>query len=175
MNSPTEYAHMGDLKVRTPSEFDAFNAADRLHDARFENGGLADADVYYLISLEGELIGGVSLAQRIAKSGSGNGTVLLTPDIVWCLLEKYMEKGYATEAARELLRFAREEFGMEEVVAFASEGNPASNRVAEKLGFVDGGQCPDLDHPGGMLALYVLPGMKRIDEMVKDGLGFAFS
>lgn len=168
---------MGDFGVSTPEEFDAFNAQGRLCDTRLRNG-VADEDVYYLMRLKGEgeqgkLIGGVSLTQRRAKS-AGGGMIVLPPDAGWCVLEGYMGKGYATEAARELVR-AASDAGIREVVAFASEKNPASNRVAEKLGFVDGGQCPDLDNPGSTLSLYMMPGGRRLDEVVKDGLGFSFT
>lgn len=169
---------MGDLGVRTPEEFDALNARARLCDTRLSNG-VADEDVFYLLRLkggeeDGRLIGGVSLGQRRAKP-QGGGLMVLPPDLGWCLLEGYMGKGYATEAAREVMRVTRDEAGIREVVAFASEKNPASNRVAEKLGFVDGGQCPDLDHPGSMLALYIMPGGRRLDDVVKDGLSLSLT
>lgn len=45
-------------------------------------------------------------------------------------------KGYATEAAREVLRHAFEVARLESVVAFAVPQNPASLKVIEKLGFV---------------------------------------
>ncbi|KAF2168028.1 hypothetical protein M409DRAFT_21474, partial [Zasmidium cellare ATCC 36951] len=128
MNSPTAHTHMGDFGVRTPAEFDAFNARARTLDARFQDG-VADDDLYYLIRLgvgnaEGELVGGVSLSQRRARDSQG-GEIVLPPDVGWCLLEGYMGRGYATEAAGELMRFAREVVGWREMVAFASERNPA--------------------------------------------------
>lgn len=44
-------------------------------------------------------------------------------------------KGYATEAAELLVRFAFSERGLHKVVARVLEGNDASRRVLEKLGF----------------------------------------
>ncbi|KAK4505046.1 hypothetical protein PRZ48_003009 [Zasmidium cellare] len=179
MNSPTAHTHMGDFHIRTPAQLDAFNAIARIHDPRFKDG-IADDDCYYVIRLgpnnpKGELIGGVSIRQCHAKDPSGN-PIDLAPDMGWCMLEGHMGQGYATEAARELMRYAREEVGWKELSAFASEKNPMSNRVAEKLGFVEGGSCPDLDAPAGeLLSLYVLPGMERIDERLKGGLGFSMA
>lgn len=79
------------------------------------------------------------------------------------MLEGQMGKGYATEAAGELLRRARGEFGFPDITAFPSVENPASNRVAQKLGFVEGGRIPDGDRPGKVYAVWILPGMKKIE------------
>ena len=43
-------------------------------------------------------------------------------------------RGYATEAARELLRFAFEDFGLHRVIGRTEARNAASARVLEKLG-----------------------------------------
>ena len=45
-------------------------------------------------------------------------------------------QGYATEAARALLRYARETHGIHDFAAWHAAGNPASGRVMEKCGFV---------------------------------------
>lgn len=169
MNTPTAHSKMGNYGIDTPEKFDQVCAVARLHDNRL-SGGVANTDVYYIIHLEGKVIGGVSMQQRVAQSDGKE--IILPPDIGWCMYEEYMGQGYATEAAKELLRFAREEAGFRDVIVFRAEGNEASNRVAEKLGFVDGGACPDLDHPGTMLSIYILPGMERFDENLKGGLGF---
>jgi RimJ/RimL family protein N-acetyltransferase len=46
----------------------------------------------------------------------------------------YWGNGYATEAAREVVRYAFEELGLERVYAFRFSTNPASGRVLEKIG-----------------------------------------
>lgn len=43
-------------------------------------------------------------------------------------------KGYATEAAREMIRFAREQFGVRDFAANHAVDNPASGRVMEHCG-----------------------------------------
>ena len=75
-----------------------------------------------------------------------------------------MGKGYATEAAREFLRFLREDFGLKDIITWPDETNRQSNRVAEKLGFIYGGKIKNADEPGKMIAIWILPGMSRLDE-----------
>jgi len=49
--------------------------------------------------------------------------------------EPFWGQGYATEAARRVVRFAFEDLGAKEVRAGWYADNPASGRVLEKLGF----------------------------------------
>ena len=49
-------------------------------------------------------------------------------------------RGYATEAAKRLLKFAFEDLGLEEVVAVTSPGNKASIHVLEKCGLIREGE-----------------------------------
>ena len=55
-------------------------------------------------------------------------------EIGWRLAAPLQGRGLATEAAREVLRFAFEEAGLEEVVSFTTAANLTSRRVMEKLG-----------------------------------------
>ncbi len=57
-------------------------------------------------------------------------------EIGWRLASKHFGKGYATEAAREVLEFAWDELHLKEVVSFTTESNLASRRVMEKIGMV---------------------------------------
>jgi RimJ/RimL family protein N-acetyltransferase len=52
----------------------------------------------------------------------------------WCVDPAYSGRGYATEAAAELLRICFEELGLRRVVAGAFADNAASVRVMEKIG-----------------------------------------
>jgi RimJ/RimL family protein N-acetyltransferase len=52
----------------------------------------------------------------------------------WCVDPAYAGRGYATEAATELLRICFEEIGVRRVVAGAFADNVASVRVMEKIG-----------------------------------------
>lgn len=57
-------------------------------------------------------------------------------ELGYWLGKPFWGRGYMTEAARELLRRAFEELGMEKVICGYYEGNERSRRVQEKLGFV---------------------------------------
>lgn len=147
---------MGDFGITTPEQLDALNKSTRI--ISFPN-----VDLIYIISpkSDGELIGAVTLAQR---------TKDLAPDIGWALREGYMGKGYATEAATELLRALREEMGIKDVCTWPNEGNRESNRVAEKLGFVNGGTVRDLKEGGKEVPIWILPGMDKVKEGLEIGL-----
>ena len=68
-----------------------------------------------------------------------------------------MGQGYAAEAGKELLRLVREEIGVTEIITWPGAENQRSIRVAQKIGFVEGGTVEARD--GGLKTVYVLPGM----------------
>lgn len=68
-----------------------------------------------------------------------------------------MGQSYAAEAGKELLRLAREELGMKEIITWPGTKNQRSIRVAQKIGFVEGGNLKTSD--GGQSVVYILPGM----------------
>jgi len=84
-------------------------------------------------------------------------------EIGWRLAAAVQGRGLASEAAREVLRFAFERAGLVEVVSFTTEKNAASRRVMEKLGMtrdpVEDFLHPDLpaDSPLRPHVLYRLP------------------
>ena len=154
INSRTTIERLGDLGIKTPEQFKEMNKSTLLIDPI----ELKETFMYLLRigGPDGPLAGGVSLGQH---------TRSIPPDIGWVMHEKYMGKGYATEAAKEYLRFLTEDFGLKgNVVTWPSEGNRQSNRVAEKLGFVDGGMVNNGDKEGTKVAILILPGMKKMDE-----------
>jgi len=57
------------------------------------------------------------------------------PQLVYALLERFTNRGYATEMARRTIAQARGQPGFGEIVAGVDEVNIASLRVLEKLGF----------------------------------------
>lgn len=82
-----------------------------------------------------------ALAITDRQSGNYVGSCGLSPltepgevECYYTVLPKQWGKGYATEATEALLQYASTELGVLRVVAFVMEGNPASIRVAEKLG-----------------------------------------
>lgn len=67
-------------------------------------------------------------------------------EVGWRLARQHWGHGYATEAAREALRFGFEDHGFDEIVSFTVPQNTRSRAVMERIGLVrdpDG----DFDHP----------------------------
>ena len=56
------------------------------------------------------------------------------PEIEWTINPQHWNNGYATEIAKEMLSFAFEKAGFEEVVGIVKETNISSVRVLEKIG-----------------------------------------
>lgn len=65
-------------------------------------------------------------------------------EIMWRLLPQYWGNGYATQAARACLRYAKKELGFEKIVAFTTIANKRSERVMQKIGMTRVGE---FDHP----------------------------
>ena len=67
-------------------------------------------------------------------------------EIGWLYMPEHWGKGYATEAARELLKHGFDHHKLEEIVAFAVHNNFPSIAVMERIGMekVEGGE---FDHP----------------------------
>jgi RimJ/RimL family protein N-acetyltransferase len=64
---------------------------------------------------------------------------LPAPDIGYFVHEEHTRKGYATEACLEALRWWRDDMGIKDIWIGTFDYNLASQRVAKKMGFVDGG------------------------------------
>lgn len=64
----------------------------------------------------------------IENYGGGKG------EIGWILLPEYRGRGYATEAAKRLLRFGFETLELKEIIAECDERNGFSSRVMERSG-----------------------------------------
>ncbi|MDU4659521.1 MAG: GNAT family N-acetyltransferase [Clostridium butyricum] len=79
----------------------------------------------YAILLDGEHIGAVSIYIN-EDNGEGN--------LGWIINKKYWRNGYAEEAAKGLLNFARQELRVRKFVAHCDSENTGSYRVMEILG-----------------------------------------
>ena len=93
------------------------------------------------VRADGQLAGCVGLAVP-------SFTAHFTPcvEIAWRLRRVSWGHGYATEAARECLRFAFETLALPEVVSFTVPANLRSRAVMERLGMVRDAR-DDFDHP----------------------------
>jgi RimJ/RimL family protein N-acetyltransferase len=67
-------------------------------------------------------------------------------EVGWRLAAEHWGHGYATEAAREALRFGFTDVGLEEIVSFTVPQNVRSRRVMERIGLVRD-PSGDFDHP----------------------------
>lgn len=68
-------------------------------------------------------------------------------EVGWRMRREHWGKGYATEAAREALRFGFEDLDLEEIVSFTTPGNRRSRAVMERLGMTHH-PADDFEHPG---------------------------
>ena len=88
----------------------------------------------FTIFLDGAQIGGIDIEMH----GEGQGT------LGWILDKRYWGNGYAQEAARGLMDWARENLGVRRFIAYCDSENAASYRLMERLGMrrtaCDGGR-----------------------------------
>lgn len=102
---------------------------------------LAAPDSYAVtLASTGEIVG--SIALRI-DTGSPEATVA---DIGYWIGAPYWGNGYATEAGNAIIDRARE-LGVQMIVLKYFDGNDASRRVSEKLGFAWQSRDEDVEYP----------------------------
>jgi RimJ/RimL family protein N-acetyltransferase len=114
-------------------------------------------------------------AVEVAASGAFAGFIgLMAPEfeaaftpcveIGWRLGFEHWGRGLATEGAREVMRHAFEELGLDSLVSFTVTANVRSRRVMEKLGMTHD-PAEDFDHPrlaeGHRLRRHVLYRLRR--------------
>jgi RimJ/RimL family protein N-acetyltransferase len=68
-------------------------------------------------------------------------------ELGWTIIPEYQGRGYATEAARMLLRYAFDHMKLTRVISLIHPDNAPSRRVAEKLGQTIEGQTEVLTMP----------------------------
>lgn len=98
--------------------------AQMLRDAEVEWAKPAPERYEFVILLEGEHIGGITLYMQEDRSEAELG---------WVLHKGYWRRGYVTEAAQGLIAFARE-MGIRRIFACCDSENVASYKTMEKLG-----------------------------------------
>jgi RimJ/RimL family protein N-acetyltransferase len=139
-----------DAAKRVQGSIDFYRTYGRLQ-PKFLGGCKANQGAIWLVRLgpnspQGKCIGTSYVIQRS-----------LIPDQSWILLPGYRGNGYATESAKEVLRYFRDELGLRDLMAVVHPGSPRSPGVATRVGYVpvEGG----LKHVDGVtkLLLYVLP------------------
>ena len=115
---------------------------ERIDDAYAALSTFLAAPDSYAVTLgsTGEIVG--SIALRI-DTGSAEGTVA---DIGYWIGAPYWGNGYATEAGNAIIDRARE-LGVETIILKYFDGNDASRRVSEKLGFAWQSREEDVEYP----------------------------
>lgn len=87
-------------------------------------------------------------------------------EIGWRLASHWWCQGFATEAAREIVRYAFESLSLDALVSYTVPANIRSRRVMEKLGMTHD-PADDFDHPllppGHPLQRHVLYRLRRQD------------
>ena len=126
LNEPAFLRHIGDKGVRTVE--DAKRYMEGPQQSYREHGyGMAVVD----LQESDAPIGICGLVRR---------DWLPAADLGFAFLPEYSGRGFALEAAQATLDFARDELGMDEVLAIVSPANAASLRLLGKLGFGDAGR-----------------------------------
>ena len=120
LNEPSWLQFIGDRGVRTLD--DAVGYITNGPMAMYESKGFG---LWLAELLDGTPIGMCGLLKRDA---------LEDVDIGFALMPEFWSKGYALEAARATLDFARSKLGMARVAAIVSPGNVASVTLLTKLG-----------------------------------------
>ncbi|KAJ5691302.1 hypothetical protein N7488_012037 [Penicillium malachiteum] len=93
--------------------------------------------------------------------GRPPGAHYLAPDIGYAILPEMNGKGYATEASKGLIDYARTELGIESVFGFCDSKNMHSRRVLEKIGMDFRGIAELTVFGNALSAVYTLPGMDQ--------------
>jgi ribosomal-protein-alanine N-acetyltransferase len=80
-------------------------------------------------------------------------------EVGFWIFPQYWNKGITTEVLKEVIRYCQEEKNIHRLEAFVEEGNAASSRVLEKIGFVYEGtmkECEIKDEKFISLLMYAL-------------------
>jgi RimJ/RimL family protein N-acetyltransferase len=105
-----------------PGQAETF-VAERLEATRIEKAG---DRVLLAVELDGHVIGDVRLRSGSPRDAQG--------ELGWVFHPGHQGHGYATEAARALMRLGFEELGFHRIWAQLDPRNTASARVCERLG-----------------------------------------
>ncbi|KAJ5925863.1 Acyl-CoA N-acyltransferase [Penicillium verhagenii] len=150
----------GDLSINTPERFARY-VRTRVHPhyARYGYGlfmvlhkphKYADVD-------ESKPIGMVSLNR------SDSHDACVAPQLQFAIMSSETLHGYATEAAKTLLDYAKRELGIESACAFSSVRNAHGASVLKKVGleFREIGDLTGSGSDEGKVSVWVLPGMSQ--------------
>ncbi|MUP45273.1 N-acetyltransferase [Gramella sp. BOM4] len=121
-NSPKWLQFIGDRNLKT--EEDARKYIEDVMLPQLRSHGFSNNIV--IRKSDGRKMGSCGLYDREGLEGI---------DLGFAFLPDYEGKGYAIEAASEIVRAAKEEFGIDRLEAITLEENAGSRKLLEKLGF----------------------------------------
>ena len=128
-----------DSRIGTLCGWKPYESIDDAHEAL--STFLAAPDSYAVtLGSTGEIVG--SIALRIDR----DSPEARVADIGYWIGASYWGNGYATEAGRAIIERARE-LGVSTIILKYFDGNDASRRVSEKLGFTWQSREEDVDYP----------------------------
>lgn len=127
LNDPGFLAHIGDRGVRDEAQASRYLADGSVRSYAEHGFGL------YAVERrdDGAWLGVTGLVLR---------PTLPAPDLGYALLQPYAGQGYASEAARAVLEYARTVLALPRVYAIVAPGNARSLRLLAALGFVAQGR-----------------------------------
>ena len=138
-DAPALYELARDPRIGMLCGWKPYECIDDAHSAL--STFLAAPDSYAVtLSSTGELVG--SIALRV-DADSPEATVA---DIGYWIGVPYWGNGYASEAGRAIIERAKE-LGVQMIVLKYFDGNDASRRVSEKLGFAWQSRDEDVEYP----------------------------
>ena len=121
LNEPSWIQNIGDRHIKTLDDARAYIRNGPA--ASYAKNGFG----LYLVVLK-EANESIGMCGLIKRDG------LEDVDIGYALLPRFWSKGYAVEAARATIAYAREGVGLKRIVAIVDPANESSIRVLEKLG-----------------------------------------
>lgn len=155
------------VRPRTMADFEACLAMDRdIEVTRYIPGPWQDPprhEAFVRGRMQADYGPGLGYWTIVGRFEPGRflGWILLIPtdgsgpeiEIGWRLIRAAWGKGYATEAAKPVMRHAFLSLGVERIIAEIAPGNAASIRVAEKLGLKAEGESGE---PGARWRRYAV-------------------
>ncbi|KAI1616225.1 acyl-CoA N-acyltransferase [Exophiala viscosa] len=171
---PTHAPPLGDAGIRTPEDVDRRCSRKPLTSTSTDpSGGIVlPTHPYHLVYLR-------SNNRHVGSTSISHRPEFPSPDIGYTTLEEHANQGYATEAAGAALKWWTEEMKVANIWAGALITNKSSQRVARKIGLVDGGKITVL-MPGDLtitalvfVQLHMQTACPGLDGMVLDVRGKA--
>ena len=121
MNTPKYYKYIGDRNIKSLE--DAENYIKNRMLLQYEKVGFGNFTI--ILKSDDSKIGFCGIYLRDG---------LDIPDIGFAFFEEFEGKGYAFEAASELKKLAKTEFGLQKLSGITVEYNHSSRKLLEKLG-----------------------------------------